>query len=63
MTSYAVIMAGGSGERFWPVSRQGRPKQLIKLTDPDKTLLEEAVMRVLPLMPAEDAHASVPSAG
>jgi len=54
MTSYAVIMAGGSGERFWPVSRRDRPKQLIKLTDPDKTLLEEAVMRVLPLIPAEN---------
>ncbi|NCC60794.1 MAG: hypothetical protein EOM12_07600, partial [Verrucomicrobiae bacterium] len=28
---YVVIMAGGRGERFWPVSRQATPKQLIKL--------------------------------
>jgi mannose-1-phosphate guanylyltransferase len=50
MTSYAVIMAGGSGERFWPVSRRDRPKQLLNLTDPDQTLLEEAVNRISPLV-------------
>lgn len=50
MTSYAVIMAGGSGERFWPVSRRDRPKQLLRLTDPDQTLLEEAVNRISPLV-------------
>lgn len=53
MTSYAVIMAGGSGERFWPVSRKHRPKQLLKLTHPDETLLEEAVNRIAPLIPRE----------
>ncbi|MDR3689537.1 MAG: mannose-1-phosphate guanylyltransferase [Fimbriimonas sp.] len=42
----AVIMAGGSGERFWPLSRPGRPKQLLYLTDPKMTMLEEAVHRV-----------------
>lgn len=50
MTRYAVIMAGGSGERFWPVSRRHRPKQLLKLTHPDETLLEEAVNRISPLI-------------
>ena len=50
MTSYAIIMAGGSGERFWPVSRRQRPKQLLKLTHPDETLLEEAVNRIAPLI-------------
>ncbi|MGV3618900.1 MAG: mannose-1-phosphate guanylyltransferase [Fimbriimonas sp.] len=44
----AIVMAGGSGERFWPLSRPGRPKQLLRLTDPDATMLEEAVNRVLP---------------
>lgn len=46
-------MAGGSGERFWPVSRKHRPKQLLKLTHPDETLLEEAVNRIAPLIPRE----------
>jgi mannose-1-phosphate guanylyltransferase len=46
----AVILAGGSGERFWPLSRKGRPKQLLKLTNPDETLLEEAVKRIKPLV-------------
>lgn len=42
-------MAGGAGERFWPVSRTSRPKQLLRLSRPDQSLLEEAVARVLPL--------------
>ncbi len=50
----AVIMAGGSGERFWPLSREQRPKQLLKLTGSDENLLQEAVSRVLPLVPAEN---------
>ncbi|MGH9444929.1 MAG: sugar phosphate nucleotidyltransferase, partial [Terriglobia bacterium] len=29
--TYAVILAGGSGTRFWPLSRRARPKQLLKL--------------------------------
>lgn len=45
----AVVIAGGSGERFWPLSRPGRPKQLLRLTDPNATMLEEAVSRVHPL--------------
>lgn len=48
----AVIMAGGSGERFWPLSRKARPKQLLRLTDPGKTMLAEAVERIAPLIPA-----------
>jgi mannose-1-phosphate guanylyltransferase len=37
-------MAGGSGERFWPVSRESRPKQLLKLAS-GRTMIEEAVER------------------
>jgi mannose-1-phosphate guanylyltransferase len=44
-----VVMAGGSGERFWPLSRPERPKQLLRLTNPDATMLEEAVDRIRPL--------------
>ncbi|MBI4962294.1 MAG: mannose-1-phosphate guanylyltransferase [Desulfomonile tiedjei] len=43
---YAVIMAGGSGTRFWPQSRQSRPKQLLKIAG-DKTMIRATVERVL----------------
>lgn len=43
-------MAGGSGERFWPVSRVSRPKQLLRLADPERTLLEQARDRIEPLV-------------
>ena len=42
---YGVILAGGRGERFWPLSRYENPKQLLKLTS-DKTMIEETVSRV-----------------
>jgi len=42
---YALILAGGSGERFWPLSRRARPKQLLKLVSA-RTLLEETVARL-----------------
>ncbi|MBA3543473.1 MAG: mannose-1-phosphate guanylyltransferase [Chthoniobacterales bacterium] len=49
---YALILAGGSGERFWPLSRKARPKQLLRLVS-DKTLLEETVDRLEGLVPAK----------
>jgi len=49
----AVIMAGGSGERFWPLSRRRRPKQLLKLAS-EKTLIEESIDRISGLIPKED---------
>ncbi len=50
--AYAVIMAGGSGTRFWPLSRRTRPKQLLTLLG-TKTLLEETVDRVRSVIPPE----------
>lgn len=47
---YIVILAGGSGTRFWPVSKASRPKQLISITG-DTTMLQRTVERVLPLKP------------
>ena len=47
---YALILAGGSGQRFWPVSRDALPKQLLKLFG-DKTLLELTVERLDGLVP------------
>lgn len=49
----AIIMAGGSGERFWPLSRQHHPKQLLRLTSDTKNMLEEAVDRLEPMIGAE----------
>lgn len=49
---YAIIMAGGRGERFWPASTQLRPKQLLDLFD-GKPLLVSAVERIESLIPRE----------
>ena len=49
---YALIMAGGIGSRFWPKSRQERPKQFLSLIG-DRTLLQNTVDRVTPLIPIE----------
>jgi len=46
----AVVMAGGSGERFWPMSRPDRPKQLLKLTHESLNMLEEAAERIAPVV-------------
>lgn len=51
--NYGIIMAGGRGERFWPLSRMARPKQFLKLTS-DNTMLEETIERVLPLIPLDN---------
>lgn len=47
---YAVILAGGRGERFWPLSTEKRPKQFLALTG-EKTLLAQAVERLEGLIP------------
>jgi mannose-1-phosphate guanylyltransferase len=43
-------MAGGAGERFWPVSRPERPKQFLRLADPSRSLLAEAADRAARLV-------------
>jgi mannose-1-phosphate guanylyltransferase len=48
---HAVIMAGGSGTRFWPLSRRKLAKQFLPIVS-DRTMLEETVRRILPLVPA-----------
>ncbi len=50
---FVIIMAGGKGERFWPVSREQTPKQLIKLLG-EKSFLQDAVARVAPLVPLKN---------
>jgi mannose-1-phosphate guanylyltransferase len=49
---YVLILAGGSGERFWPYSRRARPKQLLKLFS-DRTMLEETIERLGDAVPPE----------
>lgn len=50
---YAVILAGGSGTRFWPKSRHLQPKQLCKIGDSEHTLLELTLKRLDGLVPPE----------
>jgi len=50
--NYAVILAGGRGERFWPLSRTEHPKQLLHITS-EKTMLQETIDRVKDLIPVE----------
>jgi len=49
---YAIVMAGGSGTRFWPASRAALPKQLLPLAG-ERTLLEDTVARLDTLVPPE----------
>jgi len=50
---YIVIMAGGRGERFWPVSRETQPKQLISLLS-NRSFLQQTFDRVKPIVPLEN---------
>jgi mannose-1-phosphate guanylyltransferase len=50
---HAVILAGGSGTRFWPASRRHLPKQLLPLADrADESLIAATVRRIEPLVPS-----------
>ncbi|MCU0914631.1 MAG: sugar phosphate nucleotidyltransferase [Planctomycetes bacterium] len=51
--NYAVIMAGGTGKRLWPLSRQKRPKQMLKLLD-GQTLLGRCFERLTPVFDARN---------
>jgi mannose-1-phosphate guanylyltransferase len=50
---YALVLAGGSGQRFWPASRDRLPKQLLKLFD-NRTMIEQTVARLEGLVPKEN---------
>jgi mannose-1-phosphate guanylyltransferase len=52
MMFYAVVMAGGSGTRFWPLSRRAEPKQLLAIVS-EKLLVQEALDRLEGLVPLE----------
>src|SRR5258706_12575234 len=50
---FVIIMAGGKGERFWPLSREETPKQLLTLLG-NRSFLQQAVDRELPLVPIKN---------
>ncbi|MBI4698233.1 MAG: mannose-1-phosphate guanylyltransferase, partial [Nitrospirae bacterium] len=50
---YAVIIAGGSGTRFWPLSRQETPKQLLSIGS-DKTMIQATVSRMEAIVPVDN---------
>lgn len=52
---HTVIMAGGRGERFWPLSRGDRPKQLLALNS-ERSLLQETIDRVVDLVPYDQTY-------
>lgn len=49
---YAVIMAGGKGARFWPRSREHKPKHLLDITG-NRTIIQETVSRISSLIPPD----------
>jgi mannose-1-phosphate guanylyltransferase len=53
---YVVLMAGGVGVRFWPYSRNSRPKQFLDVLGSGKTLLQSTYERFLALCPAENIY-------
>src|SRR5512139_624826 len=57
----ALILAGGSGTRFWPASRRDRPKQLLPL-DGERSLLARTVERLAPLVPSGNVWISTTEA-
>jgi mannose-1-phosphate guanylyltransferase len=54
LDNYAVIMAGGIGSRFWPMSRQQHPKQFLDVLGTGQTLLQETFRRFKGLIPDEN---------
>ena len=53
--TYAVILAGGVGSRFWPLSRELEPKQFLQFNG-KKSLLQQTIQRVLPLVAPENVY-------
>ncbi|MDD5155736.1 MAG: mannose-1-phosphate guanylyltransferase [Candidatus Omnitrophica bacterium] len=53
--NYAVVLAGGAGSRFWPVSRESIPKQFLAIYS-DRTLIEETIQRISPLIKKKNIY-------
>ena len=51
---YCVIMAGGVGTRFWPMSRQSQPKQFLDILGTGKSFIRQTYERFAKMVPAEN---------
>ena len=54
MKRYAVVMAGGRGERFWPAGRKATPKQLLSFGGGNSSMIEETIQRLFPMFVPEN---------
>ena len=54
--NYCIIMAGGIGARFWPMSKTSRPKQFIDILGTGKTLIQQTFDRFLTICPKENIY-------
>ena len=54
--NYCIIMAGGIGARFWPMSKTSHPKQFIDILGTGKTLLQQTFERLLKICPKENIY-------
>jgi mannose-1-phosphate guanylyltransferase len=52
--NYIIIMAGGVGSRFWPMSTEEKPKQFLDVLGLGKSLLQQTVARFKTIAPAEN---------
>ncbi|MFH0826607.1 MAG: sugar phosphate nucleotidyltransferase, partial [Candidatus Omnitrophota bacterium] len=52
---HAIILAGGTGTRFWPLSRKGQPKQFLRMFS-KRSMLEETIGRVRRLTDKENIY-------
>ena len=52
--NFAVIMAGGVGTRFWPISKTSHPKQFLDFLNTGKTLFQQTYSRFLKVVPQEN---------
>ena len=53
---YAVIMAGGIGSRFWPISKTSHPKQFLDILGTGKTLIQQTFERFEKICPKENIY-------
>ena len=54
--THSVIMAGGIGSRFWPMSRTSHPKQFLDILGTGRTLIQQTYDRLLRFTPADQIH-------
>ena len=52
--NYAIIMAGGIGSRFWPMSKVDRPKQFLDILGTGETLIQQTFNRLEKVCPKEN---------